>query len=51
MLGALGILFPEVLEKYAGIEFGVRTSMHAAAVGLVVFAIVNHLLNLIQLEW
>lgn len=25
MLGALGILVPEVLEKYAGIEFGVRT--------------------------
>lgn len=23
MLGALGILFPEILEKYAGIEFGV----------------------------
>ena len=23
MLGALGILLPEVLEKYAGIEFGV----------------------------
>ena len=24
MLGALGILLPEILEKYAGIEFGVR---------------------------
>ena len=23
MLGALGILLPEILEKYAGIEFGV----------------------------
>ena len=25
MLGALGILLPEILEKYAGIEFGVSS--------------------------
>ena len=28
MLGALGILFPEILEKYAGIEFGVSLCQH-----------------------
>ena len=27
MLGALGILLPEILEKYAGIEFGVSWNM------------------------
>ncbi len=27
MLGALGILLPEILEKYAGIEFGVRWNL------------------------
>ena len=31
MLGALGILFPEVLEKYAGIEFGVSTCFSPAS--------------------
>lgn len=34
MLGALGILVPEVLEKYAGIEFGVRTCHQLAIAGL-----------------
>ncbi len=30
MLGALGILLPEILEKYAGIEFGVSWNVHTS---------------------
>ena len=34
MLGALGILLPEILEKYAGIEFGVSWNDHKHSIML-----------------
>ena len=42
MLGALGILLPEILEKYAGIEFGVSWNLVTSTASFCIHALLMY---------